>query len=256
MALRGQNRNKKTNWMRRRRLPWSGGDASFRHGFPRPGSGLLNRWLVRNRRLLAALCFCLATAVAVHELTPDGGPVVRVVTSTEDLAAGEMLNFSAITLTEVPPGLVPAHAFNSLQQVTGRQLAAPMRSGEIVTDAALLGPGLLTGASPGTVAVPLRVSDPSTVRLIRPGERVDVVISAGNGYELPADTRTVAHDVVVLWTSASAAGTAELPASVGGWLPTDEAEGLVVVAAEPAQAEQLAGASTQGKVFLVLVSSG
>jgi len=33
-----------------------------------------------------------------------------------------------------------------------------------------------------------------------------------------------------------------------------DSDGLVVVAADPQQAEKLAGASTQGKLFFVLVS--
>lgn len=234
--------------------PWL---HALRHNSARPGSGALTRWLVRNRRLLAALCFCLAAGLAVHQLTPDGGAQAQVVTTTEDLPAGRVLDGAAVTMTNVPPDIVPGHSFTAIEHVLGRQLAAPVRSGEILTDASVLGPGLLTGAPSGTVAVPLRVTDPSTVQLIRPGERVDVVISTGNGFEQPANSGTAASNVVVLWTSAGAApGAGALSGTGGGWLNTDDAEGLVVVAARPAQAERLAGAATRGKVFLVLVGSG
>ncbi len=42
----------------------------------------------------------------------------------------------------------------------------------------------------------------------------------------------------------------------GQWLDTAETDGLIVVAANPDQAGRLAGASTQGKLFFVLVGSG
>jgi hypothetical protein len=52
----------------------------------------------------------------------------------------------------------------------------------------------------------------------------------------------------VLWTSGQAGKT-------GQWLGTGETDGLMVVAANPEQARRLAGASTQGKLFFVLVAS-
>ncbi|GAB3529696.1 hypothetical protein GCM10027402_33540 [Arthrobacter monumenti] len=171
-----------------------------------------------------------------------------------DLAAGQVLRPSALTLADVPPGIAPGSAYSSVEQLIGKQLGAPVRSGEILTDAALLGPGLLIGAPPGTVAVPLRVTDPGTVKLVRPGERVNVVVSTGNGYERAIESEVAAEDVVVLWTSA--AGSAAQSSSTGGgggWLGTSEAEGLVVIAAAPGQAKSLAGASARGKVSLVMV---
>ncbi|MHA7173863.1 Flp pilus assembly protein CpaB [Arthrobacter monumenti] len=217
-------------------------------------SGAVPRWIIRNRRLLAALLFCCAAGLAVHQLTPADAARVKVVVAGSDLAAGQVLRPSALTLADVPPGIAPGSAYSSVEQLIGKQLGAPVRSGEILTDAALLGPGLLIGAPPGTVAVPLRVTDPGTVKLVRPGERVNVVVSTGNGYERAIESEVAAEDVVVLWTSA--AGSAAQSSSTGGgggWLGTSEAEGLVVIAAAPGQAKSLAGASARGKVSLVMV---
>lgn len=214
----------------------------------------VSRWFFRNRRLLATLLFCCAAGLIVHQLTPAQAAQTAVVTAVKDLAAGEVLDSSALTLTQVDPEIVPKGTYSSLEQLVGKRLAAPLRSGQILTDAALLGPGLLIGAPPGTVAVPLRVTDSSTVQLVRTGELVDVVISAGNGYERAVKSHTAAEDVVVLWTSATGGAPTGAGGAAGGWLGSEEAEGLVVVAADAAQAKSLAGAASKGKVSLVLVS--
>lgn len=196
--------------------------------------------------------FCCAAGLTVHQLTPAQAVQTGVVTAVRDLAAGEVLDASALSVTQLDPQVVPKGTYSSPAQLVGKQLAAPLRSGQILTDAALLGPGLLIGAPPGTVAVPLRITDSSTVQLVRTGERVDVVVSAGNGYERAVESHTAAEDVVVLWTSAT--GGARTGGGGKGWLGSDEAEGLVVVAADAAQANSLAGAASKGKVSLVLVS--
>lgn len=216
-------------------------------------SGTVPRWIIRHRRLLAALLFCCAAGLAVHQLTPAGAERVQVVVAGGDLAAGQVLDPSALTLTDIPSGIAPATSYGRVTELAGKQLAAPVRSGEILTDAALLGPGLLIGAPAGTVAVPLRVTDPDTVQLVRPGERVNVVISSGNGYEQAIESEVAAEDIVVLWTSAAGRAGGGGTAGGGGWLGSTEAEGLVVIAAAPDQAEALAGASARGKVSLVLV---
>jgi hypothetical protein len=51
-----------------------------------------------------------------------------------------------------------------------------------------------------------------------------------------------------LWTAAHGG-------KAGQWLDSGETEGLMVVAADPDQARKLAGASTQGKLFFVLVAA-
>jgi pilus assembly protein CpaB len=52
--------------------------------------------------------------------------------------------------------------------------------------------------------------------------------------------------VPVLWTSGQCG-------QGGQWLGAAETDGLIVVAASAEQAARLAGASTQGKLFFVLV---
>ena len=136
---------------------------------------------------------------------------------------------------------------NQSSSWVGRQVSGPVRRGEVMTDAALLGDELLIGAPPGSQAVPLRLADPSTVRLLRQGQLVNVVLSSSAGLDGPTSNDVLARSVPVLWTP-------DLAASSGGLLPSQETDGLVVVAATAEQASLLAGASARGKVFLVLVN--
>ena len=122
----------------------------------------------------------------------------------------------------------------------------PTKPGLGVHSAQLLGPGLLAGTPPGSAAVPLRMADPSSIQLVSPGQLVNVVLTKANGYDQQSPSEVLASAVPVLWTSGQGGKT-------GQWLGTGETDGLIVVAADPEQAARLAGASTQGKLFFVLV---
>lgn len=135
---------------------------------------------------------------------------------------------------------------NEPEEAAGKQLAAPLRKGQLLTDAQLLGPGLLAGTPPGSAAVPLRMADPSSIQLVSPGQLVNVVLTAANGYDQREPPEVLAFGVPVLWTAGQGG-------QGGQWLGTAETDGLIVVAANAEQAARLAGASTQGKLFFVLV---
>jgi Flp pilus assembly protein CpaB len=147
---------------------------------------------------------------------------------------------------KIPPQLVNAGSISDSSEAMGKQLAAPLRKGQLLTDSQLLGPGLLAGSPAGSAAVPLRMADPSSIQLVSPGELVNVVLTGANGYDQDSPSEVLASSVPVLWTSAQGGKT-------GQWLGTGETDGLIVVAAAPEQAARLAGASTQGKLFFVLV---
>lgn len=196
-----------------------------------------------------ALLLCAAAGIAVHQLTPAPVQTVSVLAAARDLPAGANLAGNDLRTVSVPPALVPDGTFADSYGVDGKQLAAPLRQGQLLTDAQLVGPGLLTGAPPGSVAVPLRMADPSSIQLVSPGQLVNVVLTGGNGYEQASTSKVLAKSVPVLWTSGQ-------ESRGGQWLAAGDPEGLLVVAATPAQASALAGASTQGKLFFVLVGSG
>jgi pilus assembly protein CpaB len=206
-------------------------------------------WLNRNRRLAVALLLCAAAGIAVHQLTPAPARTVSIMAAARDLPAGANLSGSDVRTVSVPPAVVPDGTFSDSAGINGKQLAAPLRKGQLVTDTQLVGPGLLTGAPPGSAAVPLRMADPSSIQLVSPGQLVNVVLTSGNGYEQASASKVLARSVPVLWTSGQENQN-------GQWLAAGDSEGLLVVAATPDQAGALAGASTQGKLFFVLVRPG
>ena len=203
-------------------------------------------WLNRNRRLAAALLLSAAAGVAVHQLTPAPAQTLTVMAAVQDLPTGRTLGPDDFAEIHLPLELLPEGTFTDSNELEGKQLAAPLRKGQLFADSQLVGPGLLTGAPPGSAAVPLRLADPSSIQLLAPGQLINVVLTGGNGFEQQGTSEVLAEGVPVLWTS-SQGGKA------GQWLENEDADGLIVVTANPDQASRLAGASTKGKLFFVLV---
>ncbi len=206
----------------------------------------MRRALLRHRRLLAAVLLCAAAGTCVEAFLPRGEPGTQVITAASDLAAGTVLAAADLKILGLPSAAVPPGAQTRREALLGQRLAAPLRRGDVLTDTRLVGPGLLTGTAPGTVAVPLRPADPATVRLVGAGQRVDVVVSTGNGYETASASEVIARNLAVLWTSPPG----EDPSSA--WSASPAEAGLVVVAASAGDAAALAGSSTAGSVHLVL----
>ncbi|WP_329519477.1 SAF domain-containing protein [Spirillospora sp. NBC_01491] len=125
------------------------------------------------RRPLAALFAASAAAFALTVLEPGPAASVRVLAAARDLPGGTRLKAADVRPLFLPPGSVPAGALRS--RVVGRVLAGPMRRGEPLTDARFVGGGLLKGYGPETVATPVRIADASAVRLVRTGDRIDVL---------------------------------------------------------------------------------
>ncbi|WP_434614668.1 Flp pilus assembly protein CpaB [Arthrobacter sp. A5] len=220
--------------------PGAASRASLRHR--------LARLLRRRRRLLAALLFCAAAATIVQQLTPAPLATFEAVVAARDLAGGTTLGSGDLAVQNLPQYAVPGAAFRSVDNVAGQQLSGPLRKGQVITDAALLGAGLLVGAPPGSQAVPIRLADAATVALINPGQRVNVVLSTSAGLDQTISNQLLAEAVPVLWKPPANGQSQNL-------LPGRETDGLVVVAASAEQALKLAGASARGKLFLVLIDS-
>ncbi|NJC23076.1 Flp pilus assembly protein CpaB [Arthrobacter pigmenti] len=218
----------------------------------RPANPLSTRvrsFLFRKRRLLAAGVLCVAAGVAVEALLPAEAETTPVVAAAADLPVGSIITADQLALVHLPREAVPKHAYSSAELVTGQQLATPVYAGDVIAENFLVGEGLLAGTDKGTVAVPLRPADASTVQLLSPGQRVDVVLSTGNGFEVSGKNTVIAKGLPILWTS-------EEPAS-GPFSPAgSQQDGLVVVAANPDEAATLAGASSSGQVHLVLTGGG
>ncbi|MQY04117.1 SAF domain-containing protein [Actinomadura macrotermitis] len=134
--------------------------------------------LGRRRRGLAALFAAAAAGFGLLALRPPPPPAVPVVAAARDLPAGARVRAADLRTVALPPAAVPD---GLLRAPAGRVLTGPMRRGEPFTSARVLGDGLLRGHGPGTVAAPVRIADADSVRLLRPGDRVDVLAAPAGG---------------------------------------------------------------------------
>lgn len=184
----------------------------------------LRRW-ARRRRPVAAALAALAVLAAYFAFRPATGPPVLV--AAHDLAPGILRpgDLRPVPLADPPDGAVRSGA-------AGRFLAAPMRRGEPLTDARLLH---RLSLPPGTVAAPVRIADPDAVTLVSPGSTVGVLAAWEGGQA----AQLIADDVRVI----------TIPE------PGDDSRtggALVVLAATPSQAAQLAAAQTTGRLSITI----
>lgn len=203
------------------------------------GSSALWRALLRHRRTIGAFLSAVAVVLAVSAARPRPVPTVGVWVAARNLVGGAPLQAADLRLAQLPSSGVPDHAIRAGQSVSGRFLAAPMRRGEPLTDVRLLAPALIaTAGGPGALAVPVRVSDASAaIALVQAGDSVDVMAAGDPGSATALPAGPVVQDVRVLSVARPA---------------TDDAAGLVVVAANPAQAAAVAAIPPGATVSLAL----
>jgi pilus assembly protein CpaB len=190
-----------------------------------------------HRRLLAGGLAAGSVALGMQALQPAPPPTLDVLAAATDLRGGARLSPDDLRTVALPAGSVPAGVLRPGDDVEGRVLTGPVRAGEPVTDVRLVGPALLAGWGRSLVASPVRVADPGSVAVVRPGDRVDLIATATTG---DTRVRVVAADVPVLATPQDAE-------------QTTLAEGaLLVVASTRSQARELAAAAVTSRLTLVL----
>lgn len=202
----------------------------------RPLSPLL---LLRQVSAVALLGIALALALRPAPAPEGGGaaPTVPVVVAAGDLPAGTALTAADLAVARLPPGLRPAGTVPDPGALSGRVLAAPVRSGEPVTDVRLVGTGLTALLAAGQVAAPVRLADLAVAALVHSGDRIAVLATpeGGNAAEV------VAESALVL----AAAEPGALPAG-------DPSAGLLLVAVDTATAARLAAAATTSTLTVTL----
>jgi Flp pilus assembly protein CpaB len=221
-------------------------DERLRRGRRRvAGARLVRRLAGWPRRVLAAALLLVAVVVALHPDPPSAAlgaqPAgMTVVAAARDLPAGTILAVADLRTISLPPGVVPTGTAQQVRTLLGRTVAGPVRRGEVVTDARLVGPELTAGLGPQeSAAAPVRLADAEAAAIVRPGDRVDVLGT-------PVDTAGPAGlaDAVELATAVRV--LAVLRAD-------DAADGVVlVVAASPATARRLAGAAARHRLTVTV----
>ena len=202
------------------------------------------------------------------------GTEVTVIVAKKDIKEMENITESHIELKSVPktflePGAISFESRGSedgddrvkkgLKELSGLIAIVPIRKGEQVTENKVTLPGVRTGLSPqiapGRRAVAVNVSETSSVgKLVKPGDRVDVITVLDLGGKDKKIAKTLFQDVVVLavgkYVANNAARAIETDTYTGGPkvrnLSEDTTFSTVTLEVEPAQAQVLALAMANG----------
>lgn len=152
------------------------------------------RLTLRHRRALAATATALAVYFALSAVTAE--PAGRaVVIAGRDLDSGVRLRSADVRATSLPRTVVPAGAASSPRDVVGQTTSGALRRGEVLTDRRTIRAGRLDGFGADRVLSVVRVTDPSVLALLRPGDRVDVVAVGGD--DSPKATRVARGAIIV-----------------------------------------------------------
>jgi pilus assembly protein CpaB len=185
----------------------------------------------------------LLVVALVLSLRPDApvvdrsAPTTSVVVAAADLRAGSTLGPADLAVVRMPAGLVPDGSVDSVDALTRRVLAAPLRTGEAVTDVRLVGAGLTAQLPAGQVAAPVRLADLAVAGLVRTGDRIDV-LATPDGATVAV---VVAADALVLAAADQRAPPADDPSA-----------GLLLVAVDGETAARLAAAATSSTLTVTL----
>jgi pilus assembly protein CpaB len=240
-----------------------------------PGWAPLRRYRPGRRRLAAAGLAAGSFAAGLQVLAPRPAVGEPVVVAARDVPAGAVLAAGDLLIVRRPPGELPGGAVVDPSAAVGRTLGSGMRSGEALTDARLVGSGLLAGRPSSEVAAPVRIADGEAAALLRAGDRVDVLLASGDDAlggsagasgsggqgddssdDRGAASRSAAGALPRARTVVRRATVLARPSggSEGGLLPEADPSsgGLVVLAVREREAAALAEAAALGPLSVVL----
>jgi Flp pilus assembly protein CpaB len=206
----------------------------------------LRRAVDRHRRLLAGGFAGLAVVCGLSVVRPRVD-TARVVVADRDVAAGSLLTSADLSEVAMARGSVPDGAVEVESSLVGRRVAGAVRRGEVLTDARVLGPGLLgtSGLPTSTVAVPVRLTEPGLDVVLRAGDRVDVLAT-------PASSSTQNEPVAAAVVIAADALVLSLPAGPDGGGSGLDGGTLVLLATTQPTARALAAAAASSRLSVAV----
>ena len=129
-----------------------------------------------------------------------------VVIAKEDISQMQtILDNNVLDVVERPSQFVDPGSFSDPERIIGLVAATPIKKGEQITATRMIRPGPETGiahqVAPNKRAFTLPVSkDKAVSNLIKPGDRVDVIVvrEIGTGQSKITEAKTVLQDIVIL----------------------------------------------------------
>nr|HPM42175.1 Flp pilus assembly protein CpaB [bacterium] len=188
---------------------------------------------------------------------------VPVAAAARDIRPGEMIDETAVTLASVPRKFAQPAAFASVREAAGRVAAVAIKGGSHLTPANAVRPSARGGVapllSPGMRAMPLSLADEAAVRIVKPGDLVDVIATFDLGAEssVRRTTLTVLENAQVLAVGGEVADStpgAEAAESKGGIFggmgrsPVPRADAAVALEVTPQEAQALAFSQESGSL--------
>lgn len=203
----------------------------------------------RLRPLLLVLALVLACALGARAGAPPPAPTVAVVVAADDLRAGDVLAAGDLRTVRVPRAAAPSGAPDA-DHLVGEELAVDVPRGLAVVPVHLARSRFAAAAPAGTVAVPVHLADAAVAALLRPGDRVDLVAGALDGWPGEDGPAVLAEAALVLEVLTDP-GTDDDLGLLGAGAATD-ADPLVVVAVPADEGHRIAAAEG-GSLGAVLV---
>jgi len=220
----------------------------------------------QNRSLLffgLALLLALATSIVAYNWFQNQGPAPQIkkvvkyegtpiVVASVDVPWGTPLAKGMIRLVNYPNEHLPEGRFTELEALKGRVILSPLKRHEPVLESKLAPLDIKTGGvvgvlHPGMRAMAVRVNDVVGLPgFIKPGDRVDIMVTMANAGKGERITKTVLENTLVLATGTQMERTG----------PNEKPRAVKVFTFEVSleEAEKLALASTDGKLRIALRS--
>jgi len=175
---------------------------------------------------------------------------VGVVVAREDIHRGSKLVSDMLTVKQFTPDSKPTGSFASIKEIEGRVLNTNISGNEAVTKSKLADPSIMGGGvsaliEPGKRAMSVKGNSVMGLAgFVRPGDRVDVIVTLPEGYDEKPVTKLVLERIKIIAT-----GTELSPPNAEGKTASVDVYTLEL---SPAESERLALAATQGTLNFAL----
>jgi pilus assembly protein CpaB len=189
------------------------------------------RW---HRRWFAAILATVAVFATLNVVSQQSSGAVPTVVAIKEIPGGNVLNDTDLAVVRLPKAMVAEGAFDSVDQLVGKEAIITIPARTVLTRSSLLTEGL--EVAPGRLALPVKFGDSATMTALSVGSTIDILGQSGDSYTVVASSLRV---------------IAIPNAGQSGVLSSDSAE-LVMVDVDPTQAGAIATAATAGSLSFAL----
>ena len=166
-----------------------------------------NLWISLGAGVFATFMLYSYSQEKKAELERSVGEKVSVVVAKEDIREMDSIYDNAVEIVMRSKADAEPDSFSSITDVIGGVAAIPIKKGQSITKNKVLEPGPETGMAvqvslnKRAVTIPIN-DDRANARLIRPGDRVDILalIDSGKGINQKREVTIFMQDVVILAT--------------------------------------------------------